>query len=238
MSSMRLVQSNRIKVLVIDNNYFEMKNYEITYSMFSAPLKSESGDHSKSQNKGYLKVNFLIHNMLDDAVLYTPDNKENVERLFGEFENNFILLPEASETTLLEALHYKFNVICGDNTYVEQLSICDVDRGLSYDLSEVDYEYRLPGNNWLGDFSYWEEPWWARNDSATFDSCGISDEDVIEFRKTNSYEMLVKQPLVDIDNEIDKLFNHLEGKTAEVVDLEEVKKQIELRNNKWKPTIA
>lgn len=235
---MRLVQSNRIKVLLIDNGYFEMKNYEITYSMFSAPVKTEDGDHSKSQNKGYLKVNFLIHSMLDDAVLYTPDNKETVEQLFGEFENNFILLPESSETVLLEALHCKFNVVCGDNTFVEQLSICDTDRGLCYDLSDPDYEYKLPEDKWLGEFSYWDTPWWRRNDSSTFDSCGISDEDVAEFRTTNSYELLVKQPLVDIDNEIDRLFNHIEGKTAEVVDLEEVKKQIEIKNNKWKPTIV
>jgi hypothetical protein len=241
MKNLRLHQTHRIKMVIIEseNQVIEIKNYEISYTMFSIPVPEDPIGSSRNQNRAFLKVNFFIKGILDGSVLYTSDDLEELTPTLLSFDNNYVVLPNATDTTLLEALHCKLNVLCGETTFIDDLSLTDADSGIGYsmaaDLEEL--EYSLPKqSDWLPGHSFWDAPWWTRYDITTFDNCSESEQDVIDFRETDTYKVSLTQELDQIDEQVAVLFNQKQGKTAEVIELDQIRADQEAKK-KWKPTV-
>jgi len=239
MKSMRLNQTHKIKLICVDESarFLDIKNYELSYTMFSIPSEDDlSVDNtSKGQNKSFLKVNYFIKNVLNNSLMYTLEEIEVIERFFADYDNNFLVLPNLAETTLLEAIHSKINVLAGENTYVDQLSLTDADTGIGYDLvTDEDIKYNLPEQKeWMGNLAFWDKPWWRRYDTLTFDNYGESQAEVDIFNQTPEMHSMTQEILDDIDAEVDSLFNKLDGKTGEVIDLAEAKS-----TTKWNPKVV
>jgi hypothetical protein len=245
MKNLRLHQTHRIKMVVVDaaNQFIEIKNYDITYTMFSVPMAEDATASSRNQNKAFLKVNFFLKSMLDGAIVYTPDQLDELSSVLMNYDNNYVVLPDTTDTTLLEAIHCKLNVLCGDTTFVDDISLTDVDNGIGYsmavDSDDFSQIYGLPTSQdqWLPGHSFWEEPWWCRYDATTFDNYSELEEHVQEFRQTETFQGALVQDLQQIDEQVDALFNQHLGKTAEVISLDQIRADLETKKP-WKPTLV
>jgi len=241
MKSMRLQQQHRIKMVVVDgqSKMLEIRNFDLNYTMFSLPAKSDNGNSSKNQNKGFLKVNYFIKNMLDNSFVFTSEDLPIVEMFSSGFDNNFLVVPDVTDTTILEALHCKLNVLCGDGTVIDSLVLSDTDTGIGYEVfTDTETAYKLPSAaQWLGELSFWEKPWWERYDVTTFDNYAESAEDLADFRKSEAYNGALSVELDEIDQQVDQLFNQIHGKVGEVIDLEDLRRN-SVKKNSWKPTVV
>lgn len=245
---MRLKQKHTIKLICMDSfsDFIDIKNYELNYSMFSLPLTGDGIlETSKNQNKAFMKVNYFVKSILDGSITYTIDDSIRMKTVFGEAKNNFITLPDFSETTLLETIHSKLSVLCGESTFIDQISLKDLETEIGYELiSEPVPEYNLPEiDEWVSDFSFYTEPWWMRYDISTFDDEAVDAEELDKFRNAAADED--DQELAIIDGDIDAIFdidnNAIDNndiliddkrKPGELINLAEVKK------GKWKPEIV
>lgn len=242
MKNLRLHQSHRIKMIIIDSEsaFIEVKNYDLTYTMFSMPIPDQSEGSSRNQNKAFLKVNYFLTSMLNGSVVHTPAELDELSDMFLHYDNNYIVLPDTTDTTLMEAIHSKLNVLCGETTYIDDLSLTDTDSGIGYsmtsDLEQLNYS--LPSQSeWLPGFSFWEKPWWQRYDINTFDNYSDNEQDVHTFRNTDTYLTSLTQELKQIDEQVDALFNQKQGKTAEVIELDQIRAELNTRKD-WKPTVV
>jgi len=222
------------------SKFIDIKNYELSYSMFSLPIKEEDIiETSKNQNKAFMKVNFFIRSVLDCSIAYTVDDALRMKTVFGEAENNFITLPDFAETTLLEVIHSKLSVLCGESTFIDQMSLKDLETEVGYDLiPEPIPSYILPSiDEWVSEFSFYAIPWWLRYDVSTFDDEAADDKELENFRAAllsdNGHELAI------IDGEVNSIFEDDEQPIdkvitpGELINLDEVKKK-----GKWEPKIV
>ena len=97
---------------------------------------------------------------------------------------------------------------------------------------------------WLGELSFWEEPWWDRNDASTFDNCAESSEELEAVRKRMQDEdedaNMHNQAFEVLEEEIRSLFKRTkdskEGKApeeAEVIEIDFAEK----KPKKWIPKV-
>jgi hypothetical protein len=229
-------------MIVMDsvNKYIDIKNYDVTYTMFSVPVPDDPDMSSRNQNKAFLKVNYFVKSILDGSIVYTPDDLHDVNEVFLNYDNNYVVLPDTTDTTLLEALHSKMNVLCGDHTYIDDLSLTDTDVGVGYNMTADSEEitYGLPEqSDWLPEFSFWPVSWWERYDITTFDNYSETEQDVETFQNTDVYLNTLTSDLDQIDQQVDDLFNQMMGKTGEVIELDQIRAQQETKKV-WKPTLV
>jgi hypothetical protein len=58
---------------------------------------------------------------------------------------------------------------------------------------------------WLGDLSFWEQPWWTRKDFSTFDNCATDQKEYDNFNKMTDVNELaekMKLPILEIEQEV------------------------------------
>lgn len=241
---MRLNQKHNIKLICMDSysKFIDIKNYELSFSMFSMPLKGDDFiETSKNQNKAFMKVNYFIKTVLDCSISYTVDDTLRMKTIFGEAENNFITLPDFAETTLLEVIHSKLSVLSGKSTFIDQMSLKDIDSNVGYDLiPDPVPAYNLPDKDeWVSKFSFYHTPWWQRYDISTFDDEASDAKELKKFRAAiaaadNGNELSL------IDGEVNSIFDGDDEtsineiiKPGEVINLDEIKKK-----GKWEPKIV
>lgn len=245
MRFIRLKKSKCISISMIDEvtNHIEMKNFKLTYSLFSMPSADKLVDATKAQNAAYQKINFFIEDILDHSFAFTIESNKFAAEVMSNFSNNFVLLPSLTEISLLEALHSKLNVLAGDNSYVEELELEDLATEQTYlyiqdERSNVEYD--LPDvDAFLGEYPLWGMPWWERYDITTTDNVVESEEEYIKFKEIldeHEVERVSRLVLDDIDAAIDDYFSE-EREVGEVIDLEEMKQHLKDKE-KWQPTLV
>ena len=173
-----------------DTNMFDVRNYEITFSLNTTIDETFDGDSvleaQFQQNTSFTSIACLIEATLNKSIMFDIDNSDVNYQRFNDFENNFIILPECSDVMLCAALHCKFNSICTDLTTVHKVVLKDVCDGLaySYDVDTFEEGYsELPTlQDWIGDLSYFDQSWWFRKDITTFDKAATSEEDLADWK--------------------------------------------------------
>lgn len=244
-----LEQTHQIKLTLVDsaNRIIDAKDYDITYQMFSLPDDSDVMHQSFYQNSAFLKINYFIISVLDGSLVFRLDDMPLAQKFLSEYDNNFMVLPELDDITILEALHRKFSVIAGANTFVCRVSLTDQLTKVTYHLDfdpEDNVLHSLPtADEWLGELSFWEKAWWDRYDVLTFDNVAADTEERDAHRSDPSRESLT-QPLDAIDDQVSELLEsarkQVEGvtedtkKPGEIISLDTVKKN----STKWKPTVV
>ena len=162
-----------------------------------------------------------------------------MEKYFCDYDNNFVVLPLISETMLIECLPRKVIVITDESTYVDYISLRDksTNLGYSYVNDSEEEEYDLPvDNTWIGEFPFWDLPWWQRYDSTTFDNTGKDAEEqrvVKEDREVKEVDRLTTLVFEEIDKSVESALG--DKPVGEIVDLEEIRKA---KKSKWKPTLV
>lgn len=148
--------------VVIDDCVYP-NNYKVKISF--VPKVSDI----KLQNNSFERVKYILNNICENSVIISPAS--DLKSVFFKMPINKILLPGNPYDQLLGiCLYQKINSISGKFIHFESLMV-DSKLGdhVQYTVDDESYENKnLPSNDkWISDII--KEPWWYRNDTATFD---------------------------------------------------------------------
>lgn len=177
MKSFTLEKTLPIKLILIDqaNNLLDIANYNVSFTMVTEADHEDTKSIQQAQlnqNISYTKIVTFIEGVLDNSLVYCID-QESVYSDLSKYDNNFLVLPDLTESMLISALHCKLNVIAEENTYVDSVILKDTEANISYQyVITPDEGYaELPADqSWVGEYPYWDTPWWYRNDISTMDN--------------------------------------------------------------------
>ncbi len=233
-----------IKLMLFDesNKRLEIKEYIFTFSLMTDP--SDCDDLLKAQidqNISFTKIMYFLEVVVNESILYSVEAMESVAKtIYGKISNNLILTPDVSEGVLLALLHMKLNHITQENSLVEKVRLHDTSDNIHYELTcdDTDLEDLPSIQDWIGEHSLFEEPWWVRDDAHTWDVDFDSAESLEEFKKN----LVIPEYLSEFDNiaeKVEMIFN---------IDSDDVSKEkegavieIDFENGecgkKWVPTV-
>ena len=111
MRSLSLEKTSQINLIVLENKKFVVRHYEISFSMLtrSGEDLKEIDQLQLEQNISFAKVMCFIEAILNDSIIITADNLSHYEKTLCEFSNNYVLLPDTIDNTVIDVLTSKFN---------------------------------------------------------------------------------------------------------------------------------
>lgn len=120
------------------------------------------------------KIHFWFDSIVGNGIMFERDNEFALNLLFTELgiartDNIPIVMPAIpSDDVLARILHAKLNALGNEKVFFGMLEITsDNDFTITF---TGDGESELPDmSEWIGERSYFEKPWWARNDGTTLD---------------------------------------------------------------------
>ena len=245
MRSLSLEKTSQINLIVLENKRFVVRHYEISFSMLtrSGEDLKEIDQLQLEQNISFAKVMCFIEAILNDSIIITADNLSHYEKTLCEFSNNYVLLPDTLDNTVIDVLTSKFNAIVGGNTEVNSVTLFDLDDQLKYRLEIIEDEDDFDDDvfnikEWLGEFVLNDIPWWQRSDESTWDGTAKDQEEYDKVKSTISDDE--SESIFDeIDDTIRSMYKIMKSEsgdsTAEVI---EVDFQDDTKKKKWKPKLV
>ena len=245
MRSLSLEKTSQINLIVLENKRFVVRHYEISFSMLtrSGEDLKEIDQLQLEQNISFAKVMCFIEAILNDSIIITADNLSHYEKTLCEFSNNYVLLPDTLDNTVIDVLTSKFNAIVGGNTEVNSVTLFDLDDQLKYRLEIIEDEDEYDDDifnikEWLGEFVLNDIPWWQRSDESTWDGTAKDQEEYDKVKSTISDDD-VESIFEEIDDTIRSMYKIMKSEssdsTAEVI---EVDFQDDTKKKKWKPKLV
>lgn len=218
-------------------------HYELSFTLITEITDRAQLDQQKiKQNISFTKLLTLIEAVVDQSLVI--DAEAQTFQDIAVFNNNVIVLPEATEAMLTMALHNKFNTVVDPDTYVDCVRLKNTTDGVSYEYVHTDKDHSdMPTiAEWLGELSYWESPWWLRPDISTLDRCAQSQEEHDKWQRTRAeagIDELNSRAFTDIENEITVMFTKdqpesLREKDGEVIEVDFLNKNH--RTDRKKPS--
>lgn len=191
MRSLSLEKTSQIKLIVLEHNRFVVRQYEISFSMLTRSSEDikETDQLQLEQNISFAKVMCFIDSILNDSIIITADNLTHYEKTLCEFSNNYVLLPDTIDNTVIDVLTSKFNAIVGDNTEVNSVTLFDLDEQLKYRLEIIeddDDDDIVNIKEWLGEFVLNDVPWWQRGDESTWDGVAKDEKSTIRLSRVQA----------------------------------------------------
>lgn len=249
MKSLSLEKTSRVKLIVLEHKKFVVREYEISFSMMT-PITEEDKpmiELQVDQNVSFAKAICFIDAVLNNSILITHENMIQFEKTLCEYSNNFVILPDVADTTIIHAIYNKLRAIVSELTEVSSITLTDLDDHLKYRLDvfeEEEEETELPSiKDWLGELAFNEQPWWDRSDESTWDGVAKSKEE-LEHVRANKVERETVSMFEDIEESILNLFKSLQKQaagdnTGEIieVDFQQEAKDAKKKSKKWKPTL-
>ena len=239
-----------MRVMVLDHEMgvIQPQDYKITYTLnalINPGAKNPLLEGQKAQNKSFSKINMLIEQILDNSILATADNTDT--KMLEKYSNNFIILPDLTETTFIAALHCKFNHIINEGSAVNKVTLNETTEDVTYTYVIDNFDEStwidLPNTDeWLTDLSCWENSWWFRPDISTFDRIceDQAEKDAWAIvKEEEGVDKANQEALTMIDDLYEDVFNENPEKlSGEIVDLTEFKDAKVKKQNSWKPRLV
>ncbi len=215
--------------------------YRISWSMYASYDDDTTDIESLSvnQNISYQRIRHMLSYYINDCIWYDQHSVRCVESHFATTDNVFLITPEVNITYFTNCLFAKFNSISLDNIIVDSIKVTDTDTNITYDYEDTDGEIPdfLPyQDEFMGERSIYDTPWWERNDISTYDNFALDDEELKSVRK----QLEDQQHLLDRDFQtIEEEVRSQMAQTGlidngEVIDLEEHRR----KKTKWTPKIV
>lgn len=241
MKSLSLEKSSRIKLIMLENKRFVVRQYEVSFSMLTHVTGTDIdlAELQIEQNVSFGKALCFIDAVLNDSILITHEHLSDYERTLCEFSNNYILLPDVSDTTLIDAIQRKLSAIAGKLTDVTSVTLIDLDDQLKYRLDvfdEDDDESDLPAlSEWLGDLAINSVPWWDRPDETTWDGVAKDQAELESLRNLDTESGT--SMFDDVEENIRKIYKAAlngEDSSGELIEVDFANQD---KKKKWTPTI-
>ena len=234
-----------IKLILVDEKTLLVKNFNISFTMATYPDEEEDLISAQiNQNVSFSKAVFFLEQIINESIVFEKERADEINKYLVDFENNMIVIPDLSEATLITVLHSKLNSISSKNTRVDKIKLIEVIDNITYeyyDDNEDDDNGLLPEiDEWMGEFAFYDQPWWRRNDQLTWDNAAKDKEE---------YELWLERKASDDFPTSTEAFDDIEERVLEVIssvlkDGEEPKGEIievdftNEKRKKWKPTLV
>lgn len=147
------------------------------------------------------KWRYWLENVVTKSIAFCRDNSQAIDILLDDngvnrTGNLFLLTPEEPSDELLGTLFQaKFNALGADNLLALSVEVTsDNLHGLSFTLIG-DHSIYLPqtAEEFIGGPSFWERPWWHRNDASSIDIMKPEGDDVTPPTWAYSLDFLDRQ---------------------------------------------
>jgi hypothetical protein len=160
-----------------------------TWKLNAEVLYEDSDEEDKQGDLeikiGIAKIRYWLTNYVNNCVMFDVGNEWAMRAIFNaddqcDITNNIMMLPwDPQDDLIAEILHSKFNALAGPYLQFGIIELSsDDDLGLSY-MFTGDGEGNLPEvSEWIGDHTFYDKPWWARDDGSTFDLMPNPDADL------------------------------------------------------------
>jgi hypothetical protein len=133
------------------------------------------------------KIKFWFEQIVDKAVIFNRGNDWALNSFVDStgmqiLENNIMLLPyDPTDEILAQVFQSKMNALGNSHIMFGPIEIItDNPTGISF-LFAGDGEINLPPmTEWVGERSYFKDPWWCRNDASMLDIVPTSEADLSE----------------------------------------------------------
>lgn len=243
MRSLSLEKTSQIKLIVLEHNRFVVRQYEISFSMLTRSSEDikETDQLQVEQNISFAKVMCFIDSILNDSIIITADNLPHYEKTLCEFSNNYVLLPDTIDNTVIDVLTSKLNAIVGDNTEVNSVTLFDLDEQLKYKLEIIeddDDDDIVNIKEWLGEFVLNDVPWWQRGDESTWDGVAKDREEYDKVKSSTSDDE-TESIFEEIDDTIRSMYKIMKSESSDSsAEVIEVDFQNETKKKKWKPKLV
>lgn len=243
MRSLSLEKTSQIKLIVLEHNRFVVRQYEISFSMLTRSGEDikETDQLQVEQNISFAKVMCFIDSILNDSIIITADNLPHYEKTLCEFSNNYVLLPDTIDNTVIDVLTSKLNAIVGDNTEVNSVTLFDLDEQLKYKLEIIeddDDDDIVNIKEWLGEFVLNDVPWWQRGDESTWDGVAKDREEYDKVKSSTSDDE-TESIFEEIDDTIRSMYKIMKSESSDSsAEVIEVDFQNETKKKKWKPKLV
>ena len=243
MRSLSLEKTSQIKLIVLEHNRFVVRQYEISFSMLTRSSEDikETDQLQVEQNISFAKVMCFIDSILNDSIIITADNLPHYEKTLCEFSNNYVLLPDTIDNTVIDVLTSKLNAIVGDNTEVNSVTLFDLDEQLKYKLEIIeddDDDDIVNIKEWLGEFVLNDVPWWQRGDESTWDGVAKDREEYDKVKSSTSDDE-TESIFEEIDDTIRSMYKMMKSESSDSsAEVIEVDFQNETKKKKWKPKLV
>lgn len=250
MRLLSLEKSSKINLIVIENKQFVVRHYEVSFSMITRASadEKEMEELQLEQNISFAKVMCFVDAILNNSILIAVDSLPYYEKTLCEFGNNYVLVPDVADNTIISVIMSKMNSIVGEHTEVNSITLFDLDEQLKYRLEiyEEDDDSELPDiKSWLGDLALNDAPWWNRSDESTWDGVAKTQEEYDAVKETRDKELLEEETeeayslFDDIEDSIRSLYKNVKmaedpEAAAEVIEVDFAQ---ESKKKKWKPKI-
>jgi hypothetical protein len=137
-------------------------------------LKNEE-EYDIQLNLAISKFNFFLDQIVDMSLIFCKDNEwassAFLENGLPKIDNHVVLTPrEPSDDHIAMVIQSKLSSLGKGYVASSGLKITsDTSRGLSFTFVG-DALYSLPNmKSWIGERSYFQTPWWGRDDASTID---------------------------------------------------------------------
>lgn len=188
----------------------EPKTIEIRFS-----LRTENDDVDDivqaqiNHNISYAKIRLFLESILPNTLICSSKDLTEALKLCSELENNIMVVPDCGESIIAAALHHKLNAICKDYTYMEELVLYEPEQDITYRylLTDDELDISLPTGSWLGELSFWDDPWWERDDCLTFDNVALNKSELKTFTDQKiMHEYNSNETFINLEKEISRMF--------------------------------
>jgi len=188
----------------------EPKTIEIRFS-----LRTENDDPDEilqsqiNHNISYAKIRLFLESVLPNTMICSANDLSEALQLSAELENNLMVVPDCGESIVAAALHHKLNAICKDLTFMDELVLYEPEQDITYRylLTDDELDVSLPTGGWLGELSFWDDPWWERDDCMTFDNVAANKKELKKFVEQKIvHEYNSRETFTNLENEISKMF--------------------------------
>jgi len=241
MRNLAVEKSSRIKFIVLENKKFIIRQFEISFSLLSKVDSETDLDKLQlEQNISFAKAMTFVDAILHGSIIITPSMLPFYEKTFCEFDNNFVLLPDTTDPTLISVIQKKLTAIVGETCEVNSILLYDLDDHLKYslDIFEQDEEDDdLPNiKDFLGEFHLTDIPWWNRADETTWDGAAKNQEEYDAIKNTIQETEETEATLFeDIEESIRAVYKNAEN-TGEIIEVDFTEEH-KHKKKKWKPTV-
>lgn len=213
MKKIQMEKKVRVGILLYQGTptkLLEPKTIEIRFS-----LRTENDDIEDiitsqiNHNISYAKIRLFLESVLPNTMICSSKDLTEALVLSAELENNLMVVPDCGESIISAALHHKLNAICKEYTYMEELVLYEPEQDITYRylLTDDELDISLPTGCWLGELSFWDDPWWERDDCLTFDNIAQNKTELKTFAEQKMiHEYNSRDTFINLEKDIAMMF--------------------------------
>ena len=201
--------------------------FKIAWTMFASISEDiDILELSIQQNIAYQKIEHMIKHYLNNSLWYSPTNNNTIDAHFSASQNVLIVTPDTNVMYIANCLFAKFNAICQSDIIVGKVAVQDTGTGITYTVE--DSEGGLPEilplqDEFMGELSMYDIPWWNRSDVSTYDNKALDFEELGQIRENlaKSKELLEQDWKMIEDDVRTYMADNTEGLTdAEIIEID------------------